>query len=209
MQWRPCAQKHLGDALAILGIEESDGERLIETVNAYRQVLDGVSRAVVPLDWAMTQNNLGNALQALAETEAGSGHLHQAVVAYQAALQERLFSASSVATANNNLGNAFAAIGERENNNAMLENAASAYRAALEAQAADAAPFAAAKTQMNLAYTLGAPWNRTRNRQNWMRRFSPSRRRSALSKGLEGERIFQQSLHVRPFLPRWARGLGA
>jgi hypothetical protein len=44
------AQKHLADALAVMGIEESDGGRLIEAVNAYRQVLDGVSRAVVPLD---------------------------------------------------------------------------------------------------------------------------------------------------------------
>jgi hypothetical protein len=35
----------------------------------------------------------------------------------------------------------------------------------MEAQPADAAPLDTAKTQINLAYALGALWNRTRNRQ--------------------------------------------
>ena len=37
----------------------------------------------MPLDWAMTQNNLGNALQRLGERESGTTRLEEAVNAYQ------------------------------------------------------------------------------------------------------------------------------
>jgi tetratricopeptide (TPR) repeat protein len=158
-------QKRLGDVLAVLGIEEGDAERLAEAASAYCEAIEGLSREITPLDWAMIQNNLGNVLLALEEMEAAPGRLHQAVAAYQAALDERVLSPSSFAVASNNLGNALVAMGEREDCSAVLERAASAYRAALAAQPADAAPLAAAKTHMNLAYTLGALWNRTRNRQ--------------------------------------------
>jgi hypothetical protein len=43
----------------------------------------------VPLDWAMTQDNLGNALQTLGERESGTARLEEAVAAYRAALEER------------------------------------------------------------------------------------------------------------------------
>lgn len=162
---RAGAYRRLGEALAILGIEEEDRPRLTEAADAYRAALEGANPDVAPLDWAMTQNNLGNVLQALGESEAGSGRLHQAVAAYQAALQEHVLAPASFAATNNNLGNALAAIGERENSDLMLEKAVSAYRAALAVQPADAPPLVAAKTHMNLAYALGALWNRTRNRQ--------------------------------------------
>ena len=42
----------------------------------------------MPLDWAMTQKNLGNALQALGERESGTARLEEAVAAYRAALEE-------------------------------------------------------------------------------------------------------------------------
>ena len=47
-----------------------------------------VPRERVPLDWAMTQNNLGNALQTLGERESGTARLEEAVAAYRAALEE-------------------------------------------------------------------------------------------------------------------------
>ncbi len=43
----------------------------------------------VPLAWAMTQNNLGNALRALGERESGTARLNEAVAAYREALMER------------------------------------------------------------------------------------------------------------------------
>jgi hypothetical protein len=38
------------------------------------------------VDWVMTQNNLGTALQALGERESGTARLGEAVTAYDAAL---------------------------------------------------------------------------------------------------------------------------
>ena len=45
-----------------LGERESGTARLEEAVAAYRAALEEWTRERVPLDWAMTQNNLGNAL---------------------------------------------------------------------------------------------------------------------------------------------------
>ncbi len=46
-------------------------ERLEEAVTAYRAALEENTRERVPLDWAMTQMNLGNALEILGERETG------------------------------------------------------------------------------------------------------------------------------------------
>jgi Tetratricopeptide repeat len=43
----------------------------------------------VPLDWAMTQNNLGDALRRLGERDNGTTQLEQAAAAYREALKER------------------------------------------------------------------------------------------------------------------------
>ena len=55
---------------------------------AYRAALQERTRERVPLDWAMTQNNLGIALQRLGERESGTARLEEAVAAYRAALEE-------------------------------------------------------------------------------------------------------------------------
>ena len=51
---------------------------------AYRAALEERTRERVPLDWAMTQNNLGTALRALGERESGTARLEEAVAAYRA-----------------------------------------------------------------------------------------------------------------------------
>jgi hypothetical protein len=48
-----------------------------EAVAAYRGALEERTRARVPLDWAATQNNLGNALQALGARESGTARLEE------------------------------------------------------------------------------------------------------------------------------------
>jgi hypothetical protein len=68
-----------------------------------------------------------------------------------------------IAAANDNLGAALVLIGERHNSTASLKQAVCAYRAALQTQPADAARLDRARTQMHLAYALGALWNRTRD----------------------------------------------
>ena len=55
---------------------------------AYREALKEQTRERVPLDWAMTQNNLGNALWTLGERESGTARLEEAVAAYREALKE-------------------------------------------------------------------------------------------------------------------------
>jgi hypothetical protein len=56
-------------------------------VKEYRQVLEVWTLKGVPLDWAMTQNSLGNALRILRKREDGTQRLAEAVVAYRAALE--------------------------------------------------------------------------------------------------------------------------
>jgi tetratricopeptide (TPR) repeat protein len=62
--------------------------QLEEAVSAYREALQENTRERVPLDWAMTQINLGNALFRLGERESGTARLTEAVAAYREALQE-------------------------------------------------------------------------------------------------------------------------
>ena len=54
-------QNNLGTALSTLGERESGTARLEEAVAAYRDALKEWTRERVPLDWAMTQNNLETA----------------------------------------------------------------------------------------------------------------------------------------------------
>ena len=71
-----------------LGERESGTARLEEAVAAYREALQEKTRERVPLDWAMTQNNLGTALQTLGERESGTARLEEAVAAFRAALRK-------------------------------------------------------------------------------------------------------------------------
>jgi Tetratricopeptide repeat len=76
----------------------------------------------VPLDWAMTQNNFGNALARLGERESGTAHLEEAAAAYRLALEERTRDRVPLdwAQTQNNLGLTLEALGERESGTAHL-----------------------------------------------------------------------------------------
>ena len=101
---------------------------------AYHSALEERTRARVPLDWAQTQSNLGNALQALGGRESGLARLEEAVAAYRAALEEYTRDRVPLnwATTQSNLGNALGMLGARESGTARLKEAVSAYRAALQ-----------------------------------------------------------------------------
>ena len=71
-----------------LGGRESGTEKLEEAVAAYRAALEEYTRERVPLQWAMTQMNLGTALLRLGGRESGTEKLEEAVAAYRAALEE-------------------------------------------------------------------------------------------------------------------------
>ena len=122
------------DALYRQGGEFGDNEALEMASSRYRTLLQHRTRERVPLDWAMTQNNLGAALRTLGARERGTGRLEEAVSAYRAALEEwtRERVPLQWATTQNNLGGALLRLGERESGTARLEEAVSAYRAALQ-----------------------------------------------------------------------------
>ena len=70
----------------VLGARESGTAHLEEAVAAYRAALEERTRDRVPLDWAMTQMNLGTALETLGQRESGTAHLEEAVAALDACL---------------------------------------------------------------------------------------------------------------------------
>ena len=76
---------HTMDAASVLsdhGREFGDNQALRDAIAAYHTALDLAPRERVPLDWAMTQNNLGNALRTLGERESGTARLDEAVAAW-------------------------------------------------------------------------------------------------------------------------------
>jgi tetratricopeptide (TPR) repeat protein len=126
-------QYALAVALYVIGDQAGDNDALKKAVAAYDETLKELTRERVPLDWATTQNNLGNALSRLGERESGTARLEAAVAAYNAALKERTRERVPLdwAMTQNNLGLALATLGERESGTARLEAAVAAYNAAL------------------------------------------------------------------------------
>ena len=73
-------------ALYDQGSEFGDNAALAESIQVWREiVLPLAPRKSVPLDWAMAQNNLGDARnETLGAREAGTARLEEALVAYRA-----------------------------------------------------------------------------------------------------------------------------
>jgi tetratricopeptide (TPR) repeat protein len=128
--------------------------------------LEVYTKADLPQDWAMTQNNLGAALQALGTRsggEEGSKLLAEAVAGCRSALEVRTKAdlPQGWAETQNNLGNALSDLGRRsggEQGRKLLEDAVTAYRSALEVYTKADLPQGWATTQSNLAsalWTLG------------------------------------------------------
>ncbi len=140
------------------GAEFGDNSALREAIGLYRQCLELTPRERMPLQWATTQNNLGNALRALGEREGGTARLEEAVAAYRDALKEwtRERVPLDWAATQNNLGAALATLGERESGTARLEEAVAAFRAALKERTRERMPLQWATTQNNLGNALRA-----------------------------------------------------
>jgi tetratricopeptide (TPR) repeat protein len=137
------AEEHHQEVTDGLVQRERGTARLEEAVEAYRGALKERTRERVPLGWAMTQNNLGDALERLGERESGTGKLEEAVTAYRAALKEwtRERVPLDWAGTQNNLGIALASLGERESGTETLQQAVDAYREALKEWTPEAAPY--------------------------------------------------------------------
>jgi tetratricopeptide (TPR) repeat protein len=152
---RDYAEKQ-GQSLVALGSEFGRNSALLEAIAHFRRLLSASSQRDDPLQWALTQMNLGNALCTLGERESGTGRLEEAVAAYRAALTECAQERAPLqwATTQMNLGIVLRALGERESGTGRLEEAVAAYRAALTEWTQEGVPLQWATAQMNLGNAL-------------------------------------------------------
>jgi hypothetical protein len=116
------------------GDEFGDNQALIESVSVYRSGVLLAPRSQQPLDWAMTQMNLGIALWTLGGRESGTARLEEAVAAYRAALEEMTRARVPLdwAVSTGNQGVALKVIAERRGDLAMAEQALAQITAAFE-----------------------------------------------------------------------------
>src|ERR1019366_4354523 len=138
------------------GYKFGDNEAARSATERYRNLAELRSRNALPLDWAVTQNNLGNALATLGERESGTARLEEAVAAFREALQEltRALVPLDWARTRMNLGTALLSLGERANGTARLEEAVAAFREALQELTRALVPLDWARTRMNLGTAL-------------------------------------------------------
>ena len=152
------------------------GDRLLEMRRAALPLAEPQKRAAEiglrfrpaerhPLDWAVTQNNLGEALSRFGARESGTARLEEAVAAYRATLEEwtRERAPLKWAMTQNNLGEALSRLGERESGTARLEEAVAAYRAALEERTRERVPLDWAESFGNQGVALAKIAARTNN----------------------------------------------
>ena len=128
-----------------------------EALNAYTEVLKKYTREDVLLDWAMTQNNLGNALADQGKREGKPELLEQALIAFNEAL--RVFTPEDNtsfqwAVTQNNLGNALQTLGSRKRGQELLGQAVDAYTEALRVFTPEEMSRHWAMTQHNLGSAL-------------------------------------------------------
>jgi len=97
-------------------LETDSHNLLVEAIDAWHDLLNRRPRDLVPLDWAMTQNNLGGALAILGERETGTAKLEKAMVAFREALVvfESAKADHYVTVARNNLKRAERLLEERQ-----------------------------------------------------------------------------------------------
>ena len=116
--------EQLGNALGRSGERERGTARLEEAVTAFRDALKERTRERVPLDWAVTQNNLGIAL-GRSENAKRHGAAGRGRDRLRDALQEWTRERMPLhwATTQTNLGIVLSALGERESGTARLEEA--------------------------------------------------------------------------------------
>ena len=138
--------------------QRGDNARLVTAVAYFRKALEEWTGERLPLDWVVTQNNLGNALTRLGERESGTARLEEAVAAFREALKERTRERVPLdwATTQNNLGSALGSLGVRESGTARLEEAVAAFREALKERTRERVPLGWAMTQSNLGGGLGS-----------------------------------------------------
>jgi tetratricopeptide (TPR) repeat protein len=153
MEWARLKYQQ-GLSLYMQGQYSLDTALLWRAIGANQEALKAFTRERAPLEWADTQDNLGNAFAALGD-RGNDDALEQAAIAYKKALEERTRDHVPLkwAATQNNLGAVLAVLGER-GDDAALEQAISAFRASLEEVSRESSPLDWARTQDNLGNAL-------------------------------------------------------
>ncbi len=144
---------------------EKGNEELLEAANLCLGTLAFTEREKSARDWAITQNNFGNALSNLgirsggSEVREGREQLQVAVAAYRSALEVMTpeHFPQDWATTQNNLGTVLSDLGIRSKGSEgreQLEAAVAAYRSALEVRTREESPQDWARTQNDLGNAL-------------------------------------------------------
>ncbi len=130
-------------------------ENLRRAIAAYEEALRFYTPQAAPQDYAMTQNNLGNAYRDLAAINDREANLRRAIAAYEEALRFRTPQAAPLqyAMTQMNLGSAHADLAFIEDREANLRRSLQAYKEALRFYNPQAAPLDYAKTQYGVGST--------------------------------------------------------
>ena len=133
-------------------VELEKAEFMKIAIEAYDKALEVRTRDRYPMDYGMTQNNLGNAYQTLAEVEGKAENSKRAIGAYEEALKVRTRDKFPIqyGTMQNNLGGAYTRLAEVEAKTENSKRAIEAYDKALEVRTRDKFPMDYAMTQNNL-----------------------------------------------------------
>jgi tetratricopeptide (TPR) repeat protein len=161
-----------GSVHACLGNIAADGARrddngaLRDAIAHYRAALETIRREEAPLDWAITQRNLGVILQILAEREADSVGLTAAVEAFRAALQ--VISKDGFpqiwAAVQNRLGTALYRLDlGSDDDSERMKQAVSAFQAALQVYSRIETPLRWADVLNNVALAMQMLGGEARN----------------------------------------------
>ena len=132
----------LPDALVRLGNRASDigeihldrAQYMKNAIGAYQQALKVYTFERFPMDYGMTQNNLGNAYSTLAEVESKSENCKLAIKAYEEALKVRTLDRFPMdyGMTRNNLGTAYWTLAEVEDKRENCKRGKKAYEQALK-----------------------------------------------------------------------------
>ena len=151
------AQETLGTRIGMLLSGDRIGN-LKRAIECYGQALEIFTREAAPFDWAMTQNNLGNAYSSLARHENGVPNLKRAIECYGRAIEcygrgSKVYTRAAPfiwAAGLNNLGGAYGELADHEDLARNSKRAIECYGQALQICTRGAAPFEWAMTQHNL-----------------------------------------------------------
>ena len=143
----------LGNKAYELGtVKLEKAEFMKRAIGAYEKALEVYTRDRYPMQYGVTQNNLGTAYGTLAEVEGKAENCRRAIEAYEEALKvythERF--PMDYAMTQNNLGNAYGTLAKIEGKAENCRRAIEAYEEALKVYTHERFPMDYAMTQNNL-----------------------------------------------------------